>query len=229
MDAAPPARLALIELARDGQRNEITFAQVADRSARLAGTLAQRGIGKGDVVMTMIGNRPEWVYAMVASFRIGAVVLPSTEQLRPGDLRARFDKVEPHAVIADRRNLETIAESGFDGDVLAVPDEGLFAAHPAPAADLSPTDPALITFTSGTAGEPKPIRHGQRYLYGQHVQAEHWSVRARATCAGARPPAGGRSPPATRSSRAGSAEPRRSCTTAASIPRSASPLSSAKA
>ena len=34
--------------------------------------------------------------------------------------------------------------------------------------------PALIVFTSGTAGEPKPIRHGHGYLAGQSVQAEHW-------------------------------------------------------
>jgi acyl-coenzyme A synthetase/AMP-(fatty) acid ligase len=174
VDAAPPDRLALVELDRDGHRAEISFAEVADRSARLAGALAARGIGRGDVVMTLIGNRPDWVYAMVACFRLGAVVLPSTEQLRPNDLRARFEKVDPRAVVADRRNLETIAASGFDGQVLAVPDEGLFDAEPAAAADLSPTDPAIIAFTSGTAGEPKPIRHGQRYLYGQHVQAEHW-------------------------------------------------------
>src|SRR4051812_8277184 len=124
--------------------------------------------------MTLIGNRPEWVYALVACFRLGAVALPSNEQLRPNDLRARFDKVEPRLVIADRRNLETIEASGFGGPLVAVPDERLFDAAPAPAADLAPEDPALITFTSGTAGEPKPIRHGQRYLAGQRVQAEHW-------------------------------------------------------
>ena len=45
--------------------------------------------------MTLIGNRPEWVYAMVACFRIGAVALPCTEQLRPADLRARMEAVEP--------------------------------------------------------------------------------------------------------------------------------------
>jgi acyl-coenzyme A synthetase/AMP-(fatty) acid ligase len=174
VDAAPPGRRALICLSREGERAEISFADVADRSARLAGTLAARGVGRGDAVMTMIGNRPEWVYAMVACFRIGAVVLPSNEQLRPKDLRVRFEKVEPRLVIADRRNLETITASGFGGEILAVPDERLFDSEAVPAVDLAPTDPALITFTSGTAGEPKPIRHGQRYLAGQRVQAEHW-------------------------------------------------------
>ena len=43
-----------------------------------------------------------------------------------------------------------------------------------PAADLAPLDPCLITFTSGTAGEPKAVLHGQRYLDGQQLQAEHW-------------------------------------------------------
>src|SRR5436309_2915734 len=91
VDAAPGDRRALIVLSREGQRSEVTFGEVADRSARLAGALVARGVGRGDVVMTMIGNRPEWVYAMIACFRIGAVVLPSTEQLRPGDLRGGFD------------------------------------------------------------------------------------------------------------------------------------------
>jgi acyl-coenzyme A synthetase/AMP-(fatty) acid ligase len=163
-----------VAIAADGSRAEISFGEVADRSARLAGTLASRGVGQGDVVMTMIGNRPEWVYALVACFRLGAVALPSTEQLRPNDLRARFGKVEPRLVVADRRNLETLSQSGFGGDVVALPDEATLEGPAAPAVDLSPTDPALITFTSGTAGEPKPIRHGQRYLQGQRVQAEHW-------------------------------------------------------
>jgi acyl-coenzyme A synthetase/AMP-(fatty) acid ligase len=175
VDAAPADRLALVVLARDGTRTEIAFGEVAARSARLAGTLMARGVGRGDVVMTLIGNRPEWVYAMVACFRIGAVVLPSTEQLRPNDLRARFDKVEPRLVVVDERNLDTLTGSGFGGPVLVVPDERLFEeASPAPVAQLAAGDPALITFTSGTAGEPKPIRHGQRYLAGQQVQAEHW-------------------------------------------------------
>jgi acyl-coenzyme A synthetase/AMP-(fatty) acid ligase len=174
VDAAPRERLAIIALARDGARREITFGEVSDRSARLAATLMARGVERGDVVITMVGNRPEWVEAMVACWRIGAVAQPCIEQLRPKDLRARIDAVEPRAAVADERNLETLRDAGFDGAVLAVPDERLYDTTPAPAPDLDPDDPALIVFTSGTAGEPKPIRHGQRYLPGQRAQAEHW-------------------------------------------------------
>jgi acyl-coenzyme A synthetase/AMP-(fatty) acid ligase len=174
VDGAPADGLALLALGRDGSRREISHGEAADRSARLAGALASRGVGRGDVVMTVVGNRPEWVYAMVACFRIGAVALPCTEQLRPNDLRMRIEAVPPRLVVADERDLEALEEAGFDGPVVAIPDDSLFDAEPAPAADLGPEDPALITFTSGTAAEPKPIRHGQRYLGGQAVQAEHW-------------------------------------------------------
>ena len=172
--AAQPSRTALIALASDGSRREATFGELSERAARLAGTLVAHGVRPGDVVMTVIGNRPEWVEAMVACFRIGAVALPCTEQLRPGDLRARLDRVEPRLVLADERDRDTIGATGYAGPVLTLPDERLYEAAPAPAAELAAEDPALITFTSGTAGEPKPIRHGQRYLAGQRVQAEHW-------------------------------------------------------
>jgi acyl-coenzyme A synthetase/AMP-(fatty) acid ligase len=174
VDQGDAARVALVALGREGGRREVTFGEVSDRSARLAGSLALRGVGRGDVVMTVIGNRPEWVYAMVACFRIGAVALPCTEQLRPADLRRRIEGTGPRAVLADERDAGTVADAGFDGPLMPVPDERLFEAEPAPAVELGAEDPALIAFTSGTAGTPKPIRHAQRYLPGQRTQAEHW-------------------------------------------------------
>jgi acyl-coenzyme A synthetase/AMP-(fatty) acid ligase len=174
VDAAPPGRRALVALSHAGERREVAFGEVADRSARLAGALAARGVGRSDVVMTMIGNRPEWVYAMLACWRIGAVAQPCAEQLRPADLRARMDAVEPRAVVVDERDLESVTAAGFRGPRLIVPDERMFEVAPAPALEMAGEDPALIVFTSGTAGEPKPIRHGHRYLAGQRVQAEHW-------------------------------------------------------
>jgi acetyl-CoA synthetase len=178
VDAAPRERLALIELARDGARRELSFGELADRSARLAGHLERSGVSRGDVVMTLIGNRPEWVLTMLACFRIGAVVLPCTEQLRAKDLRLRIDVVDPALIVSDERNRHEL-ESALAGSpasvpVAYVPDESLFSGEPAPAVELQADDPCLITFTSGTAGEPKAVLHAQRYLYGQRVQAEHW-------------------------------------------------------
>jgi acyl-coenzyme A synthetase/AMP-(fatty) acid ligase len=174
VDAAEPSRLALVAIGRDGERREISFGEVAGRSGRLASALVARGVRSGDVVMTVVGNRPEWAYAMLACWRIGAVAQPCSEQLRPGDLRARMERVSPTAVVADARDLELVAASGFDGPVLSVPDERLFDADPVPASELAGDHPALIVFTSGTAGAPKPIRHGHGYLSGQRVQAKHW-------------------------------------------------------
>ena len=106
------------------------------------------------------------------------MVLPCTEQLRAKDLRLRLDVTQPAAVVADRRNADVLAEAGWDGPTIwgpGVMDRPAPAAEDVPpAADLAPLDPCLITFTSGTAGEPKAVLHGQRYLDGQQLQAEHW-------------------------------------------------------
>ena len=218
LQAQPPERSALVELARDGSRREWTFAQVNAGSVAMAGALARAGVRRGDVVMTLIGNRPEWVLTMMACFREGAVVLPCTEQLRAKDLRLRLEVARPTLIVADVRNRAEIERARPDCEVLYVPDEALSACASAPAtdrppladpenpsqtpnpskqtlsheppprkpapneppyepppyADLSEGDPALITFTSGTAGEPKAVVHAQRYLYGQRIQAERW-------------------------------------------------------
>ncbi len=174
VDAAAPEARAIVEIARDGGRREWTFGEVAERSARLAGALRAAGVRRGDVVMTLVGNRPEWVLTMVACFRIGAAVLPCNEQLRAKDLRLRLAAAAPRVIMADERNAPELSAAGPDCPVLTIQDASLCVADPAPAEDLDPAEPCLITFTSGTSGEPKGVIHGQRYLPGQRLQSEHW-------------------------------------------------------
>jgi acyl-coenzyme A synthetase/AMP-(fatty) acid ligase len=164
---APPDARALVELARDGTRREWTFGELEHAVEALAGALHARGLRPGDVVLTLIGNRPEWAITMLACFRQGYVVLPCTEQLRPKDLELRVAVAQPRLIVADPRNAGL-----FEGDALLLP---VSDTAPAPApADLRPDDPCLITFTSGTSGAPKAVLHGQRYLAGQRLQATHW-------------------------------------------------------
>jgi acyl-coenzyme A synthetase/AMP-(fatty) acid ligase len=175
VESAPPDRLALVELARDGTRREWSFGAVATAARTLAAAMHDHGVRRGDTVLTLVGNQPGWVAAMVACFRQGHVVLPCNEQLRAKDLRMRLAACPPALVVCDERNDEVLREAGWRGPAIHVPFEAVDAeAQPPPPASLSALDPCLITFTSGTAGEPKAVVHGQRYLAGQRLQAEHW-------------------------------------------------------
>jgi acyl-coenzyme A synthetase/AMP-(fatty) acid ligase len=174
VEAAPARNRALVELARDGSRREWTFGDIAAASGAVAARLHSQDLRRGDVVLTLVGNRSEWVLAMVACFRLGLVALPCNEQLRPKDLELRLRVADPRLVVCDQRNADVLTEAGWDGPTLWVPWGALGDTPGPPHEELEAADPCLITFTSGTAGEPKAVLHGQRYLAGQMLQARHW-------------------------------------------------------
>jgi acetyl-CoA synthetase len=173
----PAARPALIEVAADGSRRVHHFGELFARSAGLSGAFASRGVGRGDVVMTLVGSRPEWVLTMLACWRMGAVALPCNPQLRRKDLELRARAAGPKLCVGEARYLPELPAGipYMDMDDLArVFDEDQDQETPAALADLAPTDPAAIVFTSGTTGEPRGVVYPQRYLAGQELQARHW-------------------------------------------------------
>ena len=173
----PAARTAMVTVEESGARREWGFGEVAARSAGLAGALQARGVRRGDVVLTLIGNRAEWVLAMLACFRIGAVALPCNTQLRRADLAHRIAVAGPVIALGEERWLEQLPEGipYMDlAEIHGILDEERPQAPPAAPAELDPDDPALIVFTSGTTGPARAAVHPQRYLLGQRLQAEHW-------------------------------------------------------
>jgi acetyl-CoA synthetase len=169
---------AMRSIARDGARRSYTFAEIAEGTARAAGALARRGVGKGDVVMTLMGARTEWVLTMLAAWRLGAVALPCSEQLRSKDIALRLETARPRLAVLAGANVSEFEAAASESEApppfLDVDSVELLDDVPAPPVPTHPADRALIVFTSGTIGEPRAAVHTQRYLRGQSTQAEHW-------------------------------------------------------
>ncbi len=98
LERYPAARPALVTISRDGERRVWGFGELIARSAGLSGAFAARGVGRGDVVMTLAGNRIEWVLAMLACWRMGAIALPCNTQLRRHELELRVRGGERRAL-----------------------------------------------------------------------------------------------------------------------------------
>jgi acetyl-CoA synthetase len=177
LERFPASKRALLAIDADGRRREWHFGELVAVSAGLSGALAARGVARGDVVMTLVGNRVEWVLAMLACWRMGAVPLPCNTQLRKRDLALRAQVANPVLCVGEERLLGELPD-GIPcmtmSEVALVLDEDRPQETPAPIAPLAADDPALIVFTSGTTGEPRAALHAQRYLSGQRAQAEHW-------------------------------------------------------
>lgn len=177
VEGFPAARPALIEVDAVGGRHVHHFGELFARSAGLSGAFAARGVRRGDVVMTLVGSRVEWVLTMLACWRMGAVALPCNPQLRRKDLELRIRAAGPKLAVGEERYLGELPDGipYMDMDELArVLDEDRAQETPAAIERLDPGDPAAIVFTSGTTGEPRGVLYPQRYLGGQRLQAEHW-------------------------------------------------------
>jgi acetyl-CoA synthetase len=177
MENSPASRLGIVAIDAEGKRRDWYFGELIARSAGLSGAFAARGVRRGDVVMTLVGNRIEWVLSLLACWRMGAVALPCSTQLRRHDLEVRVAAANPALCVGEDHLLAELPDSVETmtmAEVAAVLDEDRAQETPAAVEDIDAEDPALIVFTSGTTGEPQGVVHAYRYLEGQRAQAEHW-------------------------------------------------------
>jgi acyl-coenzyme A synthetase/AMP-(fatty) acid ligase len=177
LESFPSSKLGVIAVDGEHRRRDWHFGELIARSAGLSGAFASRGVSRGDAVLMVVGNRVEWVLAMLACWRMGAVALPCNMQLRRHDLEQRVGAAAPALAVGEEALLAELpggVETMTLGDVADALDEDRPQETPAAAAEMGPEDPALIVFTSGTTGGPRGVVHSYRYLYGNRAQAEHW-------------------------------------------------------
>jgi acyl-coenzyme A synthetase/AMP-(fatty) acid ligase len=177
MERSPASRLGIVSIDAEANRRDWYFGELVAKSAGLSGAFAARGVRRGDVVMTLVGNRIEWVLSLLACWRMGAVALPCNTMLRRHDLEHRVSAANPKLCVGEEALLEEMP-GGVPlmtmADVAEVMDEDRPQETPAAVKEMDAEDPALIVFTSGTTGEPRGVVHAYRYLMGQQAQAKHW-------------------------------------------------------
>jgi acyl-CoA synthetase (AMP-forming)/AMP-acid ligase II len=128
-----PGAEALVEVGREDAR--LSYGQLWDRAARVAGGLAEQGVRPGDRVANLLPAGVDWVVGFLGTQLAGAVAVP---------VNTRFAAPEIEYVLAD---------SG--AAVVLRPGQPLPAGPPVSVDDRGPGDIAAIFYTSGTTGFPK--------------------------------------------------------------------------
>ena len=95
----PLANEPALTIVGDGAAS-LTFAELSERSNRVANGLRALGVKRGDRILLMLGNvAPLWE-TMLAAMKLGAVVIPATTLLTPTDLADRFERGRARHVVA---------------------------------------------------------------------------------------------------------------------------------
>ncbi|AKS32545.1 AMP-binding protein [Mycolicibacterium goodii] len=176
-------RPALWIVEEDGAETQVSFADMAERSDRVATWLAALGVGKGDRVILMLGNQVELWEAMLGIAKLGAVIMPTTGALGPADLADRIARGGARFVIANASDTDKFAavEGDYGRIVVGEAVEGWHAYSDASevqpqrfASATTVDDTMLIYFTSGTTSKPKLVEHSQVSYPVGHLSTMAW-------------------------------------------------------
>ena len=151
-----PDRVAL----EDGDRR-LSFAELDERSRRLAAWLTRRGAMRGDRIAVLSENRLEYAELLLAAARLGASVACQNWRLTARELGHCLDLVEPRLTLVSPRHRGLLATARASADDVIiygdVYEESLEKTTPVDTGfdAAEPEDPLLILYTSGTTGLPK--------------------------------------------------------------------------
>jgi fatty-acyl-CoA synthase len=162
----------------------LSFAELETEARAIAGALAAHGIGRGDRVGILIGNRPEWLVLTFGIGMAGAVAVPFSTWSTRDELRFLLDDAAIRMTFVDATfkgrdfvaDIAAIAAEGFYGGTVVALEGATAATTPSLSDFLAGTDPlagpipdpadddALVLYTSGSSSKPKGVRLKHRHL-----------------------------------------------------------------
>ncbi len=190
--AEHPDRPALRILSDDGSDVSMSdvsmsYGSLSERSSQVAGWLRGLGVARGDRVLLMLGNvAPLWE-VILATMKLGAVIIPASTLLQPADLVDRVARGQVRHVITDAAGVPKFAAvpGGWtrivvDGDAASAPGWHSYSSAFSGSASFVPdgvtraSDPLLLYFTSGTTALPKLVAHTQVSYPVGHLSTMYW-------------------------------------------------------
>lgn len=189
-----PNKLAMLHVSESMEERRFTFLDMAQQSSMAAHYLKSLGIRKGDRVMLVLKRNYQFWVSILALHKLGAIVIPATNQLVKKDFVYRFEAAGVRAIICtadgvvaeqvelaepESKTLELkIIANGiregwhsFDEEVLKFPNT---FERPVGEEEACGEDIMLMFFTSGTTGYPKIAAHTYQYALGHFVTAKYW-------------------------------------------------------
>ncbi|HSM87965.1 MAG TPA: AMP-binding protein, partial [Candidatus Limnocylindrales bacterium] len=168
----------------DGRETKLSFAELSERSSRIANYLRGLGVRRGDRVLLMLGNVPQLWETMLAVMKLGGVIIPATTLLTPEDLADRISRGRVRHVVCAVELAPKLAGVAKDCTRISVGgaapgwhefEQGYnspsaFAPDGATLAD----DPMQLYFTSGTTSKPKLVLHSHTSYPVGHLSTMYW-------------------------------------------------------
>ncbi|MBP1676382.1 MAG: AMP-dependent synthetase and ligase [Bacteroidetes bacterium] len=187
-----PNKPALLWTNDKGECRHFSFADIKAYSDRTASYFQSLGIGKGDIVMAVLKRRYEFWFTIIALHKLGAVIIPATHLLTKKDIVYRTNAADIKAIVAVGEEPvithinDAMPESPTVKSLISVgpivPEgwhdfhQGIDNAQPFVKVENANqnSDPLIISFTSGTTGNPKMVMLDHVYPLAHIITAKYW-------------------------------------------------------
>jgi acetyl-CoA synthetase len=192
VDAGMGDRMAMRFIARDWQRRDFSYAELARLASRFARVLEKLGIERGDRVFTLAGRIPELYVTLFGALKFGAVYCPLFSAFGPEPVRSRLELGAGRVLVTTlslyKRKVLPVRDKLAQLDFVLLTDAAGTALPPGTLQlsalmdsveddwTIPPTDPesmALLHFTSGTTGKPKGAMHAHQAVVAHHATGHY--------------------------------------------------------